>query len=103
IGIDLRSEIAGSVSSDIQIHFPSQLPELKAGDKPVAVGTRLAAELNDPRKIRIVMPGNRDFELTVLGGVSANGPAGSLVDNALFLDLAQAATLLEPDRADYVT
>jgi putative ABC transport system permease protein len=102
IGIDLRSEI-GAVSSDIQIHPPAYVPDLSSGDTPVAVGTQLLADLHEPKTIHVTMPGDRRFTLTVLGSVSADGPAGALVDNALFMELSQASKLLEPGRANYVS
>jgi putative ABC transport system permease protein len=102
IGIDLGSEI-GDVASDIQIHPPSHIPELKEGARPVALGTRLAEELHEPGKVEVVLPGERRFELIVLGSVSANGPAAALVDNSLFMNLSDAAALVEPSQADYVT
>jgi putative ABC transport system permease protein len=81
----------------------SSLRVWSAGDKPVYVGNELAPLLAGKEKFHVRTADGRQVELVQAGTVSADGVAATVVGNSLFMSLADALSLLDPQRAGTVT
>jgi putative ABC transport system permease protein len=113
-GIDVTADEvspgrAGStrpIDLGVELKWTAGLTDLfglyRAGRWPALVGIGLADDLPDRNAFRVLCAG-KEQQLAGIGTVRLQGPAALLGNNVLFMNLADAAALVYPERPGYVS